>query len=72
METITLSGRIDNVRGACPSVSFELKGFVVRSTSATEFQRGPCKDLRDGREVTVFGEKKEQNTVNALKIEIKK
>ena len=71
MQTITLSGKIDDVSGSCPSVSFELKGFVVRTTSATEFQRGPCRDLKNDKELTVFGEVKDK-TVTALRIEFKK
>jgi hypothetical protein len=71
VETITISGKIDDVSGSCPSVSFELKGFVVRTTSTTAFERGPCRDLRDDKEVTVFGEVKDK-TVNALRIEFRK
>ena len=71
VETITLVGKVDNVRGSCPQLSFDLKGFAVRTTSATAFERGPCKDLRDGKDVTVFGEVKEKS-VTALRLEFKK
>ena len=71
MQTITITGKIDDVRGSCPTVSFELKGFDVRTTSATTFERGPCRDLKDGKDLTVFGEVKDKN-VTALRIEFKK
>ena len=71
METITINGRIDNVRGSCPTVSFELKGFTVRTTAATAYERGPCKDLKDDKDVIVFGEVKDK-TVTALRLEFKK
>ena len=71
MQTITINGKIDNVRGSCPAVSFDLKDFAVRTTSATAFERGPCKDLKDDKDVTVFGEVKDR-TVTALRLEFKK
>jgi len=49
-----------------------LKGYVVRTTSATEFAKGPCKDLRDGKEVAVKGVLADSKTVNASRVEVKK
>jgi hypothetical protein len=45
---------------------------VVRTSSATAFQKGPCKDVKDGKDVTVHGELKDKTTVQAISVELKK
>jgi Domain of unknown function (DUF5666) len=52
-------------------VTFTLKGFIVRTNSATEFTRSACRDLRDGKNVTVEGQQ-DDRTVLATKIEVKR
>ena len=69
---IDLSGTIDNVSGTCPALQFTLKGYVVQTSSATEFAKGPCKDLRDGKNVAVTGVLVDSQTVNASRVEMKK
>src|SRR4051812_47226095 len=71
-QTVDISGKIDDVHGSCPSLTFTLRGFVVRTSSATAFQKGPCKDLKDGKDVTVHGELKDKTTVQAISVELKK
>ena len=70
--TIQASGRIDDVSGSCPSVSFTLKGYSVRTSSATQYARGNCKDLRDGRDIVLTAQVESGARVLATKIEIKK
>lgn len=69
---IELSGKIDNVSGQCPALRFTLKGYTVQTSSATVFSKGPCKDLRDGKDVAVTGVLVDSTTVNALSVELKK
>jgi len=69
---VELSGKIEEVSGTCPALTFTLKGYTVRTTSATEISRGPCKDLKDGREVKLTGQLEGTNRVLATRIEIGK
>ncbi len=70
--TLDLSGQVDHVAGSCPALSFELKGYDVITTSATTFEKGPCKDLRNGKEITMSGEIQTNGSVRATRIEFKK
>jgi hypothetical protein len=62
-------GKITNVQGSCPSVTFQLQGYTVQTSSATAISRGPCKDLTNGSDVTVHGELQTGNVVKATRIE---
>ena len=55
--------------GTCPSLTFKLNGYTVTTTSATEFSKGPCKDLKDGKGLWLRGELTSPSTVTALRIE---
>jgi hypothetical protein len=52
---VSFSGRVSNVSGKCPSLSFAVNGRQVVTDAATTFAAGPCKDVRDGATVTVTG-----------------
>ncbi len=69
---IDLTGQIASLSGSCPAIRFTLQGYVVQTTSATEFAKGPCKDLRDGKTVAVTGVLLDSKTVNATRVELKK
>lgn len=70
---IETTGRIDGrVDGTCPSVRFNLKEYVVVTSSATDFTGGNCRDLRDDRQVTVTGVLESATTLRATKVAIKK
>ena len=62
------------MRGTCPAVTFRLKGYNVRTTSATEFAKGPCRDVFDDDDVDVklWGEIQSDGWVRATRIEFKK
>jgi hypothetical protein len=69
---VELSGKIDGVSGSCPALTFSLKGYAVRMTAATTLSKGPCKDLKNGREVKLTGEVEGPNRLLATRIEIGK
>jgi hypothetical protein len=69
---VDVSGRIDEVHGRCPSVTFEVKTWLVRVDASTSFSRGSCGDLDDGREVAMTGVQQDSRTLLAKKIEVKK
>jgi hypothetical protein len=52
---VVLSGRVSAVSGSCPALTFAVEGTSVYTTSATTFSRGPCKDLKNDKKVTVNG-----------------
>jgi hypothetical protein len=62
---------LSNFAGTCPVVTFDLAGRHVRSTSTTEFAKGPCKDLKNGKEVKVTGAPQPDGSVVATRIELK-
>jgi hypothetical protein len=53
-------------------VTFTLAGRTVWTSTATEFKKGPCRDLQDGIEVDVEGRRMSDGTVRADEIEFKK
>ena len=63
---------MDNVSGTCPALRFTLKGYVVQTTSLTTFAKGPCKDVKDGKNVDVTGVLLDSRTVNASRVELNK
>ena len=60
------------MKGSCPALSFTLKGYSVTTTSATTFERGPCKDMKDGKEIMMTGEIQPGGSLRATRIEFKK
>ena len=59
------------MRGACPSVQFTLKGYLVTTTAATVYKKGNCKDLRDDRSINLTGTIDGAKNVTATNIEVK-
>jgi hypothetical protein len=53
-------------------VTFHLKTYTVRTTSATTFSGGNCKDVRDGMQVTVTGLVDAPSSLLATRVAIKK
>ena len=69
---VELSGKVGHIEGSCPNLRFELRDRTVRTTSDTEFMKGPCKDLKDGKEIEMRGELQNDGSVVATRIEFKK
>jgi len=70
---VEVTGRIEgDIGGSCPSVTFRLKTYTVRTTSATTFTGGNCRDLRQDRQVTVTGIVEAPATLVATRVAIKK
>lgn len=53
-------------------MKFELKDYKVRTTSSTVYVGGSCKDLKEDRQITVFGQAESKRAIVATKIEFKK
>lgn len=55
VRAITLDDEVEKLVGTCPALTFELDGYVVYATATTEYQRGPCKNVRNGADIEVRG-----------------
>jgi len=58
--------------GRCPGVTFVVKTTTVVADGATEYHKGDCDDLRNGRNASVTGTVQLDRTLHATEIEIKK
>ena len=67
--TIEFTGRVDQLKGSCPVISFTVdKTHSVQTTSATDFQGGPCKDIKNRDTVTVQGSQQADGVVIAATV----
>jgi hypothetical protein len=69
---ISLDGRLSALSGACPAISFTLENRRVYTTTATEFSRGPCRDVRSGMRVDVRGHLMSDGLVRAATVRLEK
>lgn len=63
-----IEGSVGGLKGACPSVSFNVNGFSITTTSATVFEGGTCLALKSGDKVTVKGTKQADGSVTATRV----
>lgn len=69
-QSVNFNGRVSNLSGSCPSLSFVADQRQVRTDSATRFAGGKCRDVHNGVDVGVTGELL-NGIVRATKIDIK-
>ena len=53
-------------------MKFELKDYKVRTTDATVYVGGSCKDVKEDKQITVHGEAESKRSIVATRIEFKK
>jgi hypothetical protein len=70
VRSIDLEGRLSNLSGECPIVTFRLRGYDVYTTSSTRYDDGQCRHLRNGREVEVRGMLMSDGRVRADRVEV--
>jgi hypothetical protein len=63
-------GRVGSLSGSCPSLSFSVGGQSVVTDGSTEFKGGNCRDLRNGVEVKVRGERRGSGPIRAERVDI--
>ena len=68
---VKFGGRVSNLVGTCPTVSFVADGHQVATDATTRFTERPCSDLRNGVTVEVEGELR-GTVVLASRLEVKK
>ena len=67
---VELSGRVQALSGACPSVRFTLGGTVVTTNGQTRFRHGNCSELRNGDRVEVKGRRQPDGSVTAQEVDL--
>jgi len=70
-QTVSLSGTISGLSGACPAVSFTVSSTSVFAISSTGYSGGQCSDLKNGKNVTVTGTVQADRRVLATLITVK-
>ena len=69
--TVEFEGRVSNVSGSCPNVTFTAAERVVIADQNTDFRKGGCRDLSDGERVRVRGTTITGSPVTATRIEFR-
>jgi hypothetical protein len=69
-ERVDIEGRVESLAGACPTVTFRVRGFTVYTSAATKFSDGRCQDVKNGRSVEVKGRTQADGRVLAEEVEI--
>jgi hypothetical protein len=65
---IDLSGRISEVSGNCPAITFELRGRTVYTTGDTDFRKTACHKIDRGTELQVDGMEMSDGKVRADRV----
>jgi hypothetical protein len=69
-EKADVEGHVGGLGGSCPSLSFTVRGQSVVTDGSTEFKKGNCRDIRNGVEVKVKGERRGSGPIRAERVEI--
>ena len=69
-EKADVEGNVGSLSGSCPSLSFTVRGQAVITDGATDFKKGSCRDIRNGVEVKVKGERRGSGPIRAEKVEV--
>ncbi len=54
-QTLQLSGAMSALSGKCPTVSFRVGSTTVSVNAQTSYSDGKCKDLSNGKQVSLTG-----------------
>ena len=71
-EPIDVDGEVSGLSGSCPNLRFAVGNYSVTTSSATDFRKGNCSDVRNGRDVKVRGYKQPSGTLAAVRVELAK
>lgn len=55
LREVKLKGKVDDVQGGCPSVTFTVDGRTVQANGDTKYEDGSCRSLRKDVKVEVKG-----------------
>ena len=66
-----IEGSVGGLHGTCPTVSFKVNGYEVRTNAATTFEPAICTALKSGDKVEVKGASQADNSVIARSVKKK-
>lgn len=66
-----LEGRISDLDGSCPALTFRLAGRLIRTSLLTSFNGGRCRDIRNGTVVEVRGYPQLDGSLLAARVRIR-
>jgi hypothetical protein len=69
-EKVDVEGSVGALGGSCPSLSFKVRGQDIVTDRDTNFSGGSCRDIRNGIEVEVDGERIGTGPIRARRVEI--
>ncbi len=64
------SGRVSNLSGTCPALTFTLGDTTVHTSSATVFEGGTCADVKEGAGAGAVGPKDASGAIIADRVKI--
>ena len=66
---VHVEGKVTTLTGTCPNLRFTVGSHVVLTDKSTEFSRGKCTDLKNGKDVQVDGVES-NNVIVATKVRL--
>jgi hypothetical protein len=69
-EAAEVEGAVSTVSGGCPAITFTVAGTRVTAGESTDYRRGNCKHVVDGARVLVVGERQDNRSIRAMRIDI--
>jgi hypothetical protein len=67
-----VDGTVSGLSGRCPNLAFQVDSTTVAAGHSTEYLKGRCEDVRNGRGVIVTGTVQPDGILLATRIELKK
>ena len=65
---VSVSGKVSNLTGRCPAISFTIGSDVVTADSSTVYSGGHCSDVKNGVTVDVDGLRQTSGVITATSI----
>jgi hypothetical protein len=69
-ERVHVDGPVSGLSGSCPSLRMRVGGESVTTDSSTNFERGSCRDLRNGMNVRVRGRRTGSEPIRADEVRL--
>lgn len=66
---VEIQGAAGGVSGTCPTLAFNVNGYVVRTNGSTTFTGGTCGTMKSGLKVKVKGISQADNSILATSVE---
>jgi len=67
---VEFDGTVNGLSGQCPNISFSAGGTRVVGDGSTDYKKSDCRDLRNGRDVSIKGVTQADGSVRADRIEV--